>query len=591
MSFKPSNEKSSGAERTVKALFFMSAVFSVVAVFAIIGYILVASFPAFREIGLFRFLFGTDWLPTSSVLPPSERFGILPMIAGSILATFGALLIGGIGGVMSAVFAAFFCPAKARGLFRQIVNLLAGIPSIIYGFFGMTQIVPLLARINPAGTGEGLLAVSIILGLMILPTVAGLTQTGLEAVPRSYYEGALALGATKAQAIFKVMLPAAKSAATTALGLGVGRAVGETMAVLMIAGNATAFPTGPFVFFRTLTTNIVQEMGYSVGLHTQALIATGSVLLVFILVLNLGLHIARYHKKKEGKGKSRVLAHRDGARGTAAFRYRPAVCLVLQVLSVATAGVVSAALAYLVGFILVKGLPHVTVDLMFGTASNGHLTLAPAFVSTGLVILVALAIALPIGIGAAIYLAEYAKKGSFAVKVIRLFTDTLSGIPSIVFGLFGMLCFNSIFGRSLMSGALTLSLMILPTIVRSTEESLLAVPDSLREASYALGAGKVRTIFRVVLPCAISGIAGAVVLAIGRIVGESAALIFTAGSGVLMPGGLFDSGSTFAVMMYTFSTEGMYMNQAYATAAVLLVIVTILYALVALIGKKQRKFA
>ena len=576
-------------EITARVLFFAAAVFSVFAVVAILGYILYASIPAFREIGLFRFLFGTLWAPTFDGLPASEKFGVLPMIVGSLCTTLGALLIGGTGGVFIAVFAAYYCPKKIRAFFDQMVNLLAGIPSIVYGFFGLTQIVPLLAAISPNGNGKGLLAVSLVLGLMILPTVAGLTKTSLEAVPSSYYEGALALGANKNQTVFRILLPAAKSGTATALGLGIGRAVGETMAILMIAGNSAVFPEGLFDNFRTLTTNIALEMSYAMGLHRNALIATGSILLVFVLLLNLALHVFRYRSGK-GKNKEKKRSPLSGETGnTIVYRYCPTATRLLKGTAIGFAAFLGLALAYLVCYVLIQGLPHISLDLLFGESTNGHRTLAPAFVSTGIIIGISLLISLPIGIGAAVYLSEYAKKGSFAVKVIRLFTDTLSGIPSIVFGLFGMIAFNSIFGYSLLSGALSVSLMILPTIVRSTEESLIAVPESLREASYALGASKVRTIFRVILPCAFRGILSAVILAIGRIVGESAIFIFTAGSTALMPDGLLSPGSTFAVMMYMFASEAEYLDEAYATAAILLILVSALYALVGWIGNRQRR--
>ena len=256
-----------------------------------------------------------------------------------------------------------------------------------------------------------------------------------------------------------------------------------------------------------------------------------------------------------------------------------------------------AAIAYLIGFIVVKGVQAFTVigftDFLFGKAGAGKNSLAPAFVSTGALIGIALAIALPIGICAAIYLVEYSKSGSRAVRIIRLFTDTLSGIPSIVFGLFGVIVFNDAFGLgySLMSGGLTLSIMILPTIVRSVEESLINVPLAYREASYALGAGKIHTIGKVVLPCALKGILTATVLSIGRIVSESAALLLTAGSVKNMPRNVMSPGSSFAVMMYMFASEGLYMNEAYATALVLIVLVVVINALVFAIRPKKEKKA
>ncbi|MDR2202070.1 MAG: phosphate ABC transporter permease PstA [Clostridiales bacterium] len=242
-------------------------------------------------------------------------------------------------------------------------------------------------------------------------------------------------------------------------------------------------------------------------------------------------------------------------------------------------------LTAIIGFILIKGLPAINFKFLFGPSGNAGASLRPAFVTTGMLILIALAVALPVGIGAAIYLSEYAKPDTRLVKTIRLFTETLAGMPSIIFGFFGVIFFCEFMkmGVSVLAGGLTLSLIILPTVIRSTEESIIAVPHALREASLALGAGKLRTIFKVVLPSAISGIVTSVILGIGRIVGESAALIYTAGAVVYTPDALTDRGASFAVMMWMFSSEGLYMSYAYGTAAVLLIFVAVLNTLIALL--------
>ena len=595
-------------ENVAKAVFTFFAAFSVIAVFAIIFYILYASIPAFREIGVFNFIFGTTWAPTKDILPVGERFGIFPMIISSVAVTAGAILLGGTLGIFTAIFNTFFCPKKLKGVFSQIINLLAGIPSIIYGFFGLVVIVPLLAKISDTGSGKGLLASSIILGIMILPTVSSMAKNALEAVPQNYYEGALALGNTKEQAVFKVILPAAKSGIISGIILGIGRAIGETMAVMMIAGNSPLFPEGLFTNIRTLTINIVLEMAYSTGLHRQALIATGFVLLIFVLILNILLGFikkdkssVKSQKTSEGINKTKKsikisdqLSEKFNALNNKkqySFVKTGNVQSALKIISVSISVFVVAVLIFIIGFILFKGLPHITFNLLFGPSGNAGMTLSPAFVSTGMLIFLSLVIALPIGIGAAVYLVEYAKKGSKFVKVIRLFTDTLAGIPSIVFGLFGMIFFCGILkmGYSLLAGSLTLVLIILPTVIRSTEESLIAVQDSLREGSLALGASKVRTIFKVVLPSALSGIVTAIILSIGRIVGESAALIYTSGAVAYVPTGYLSQGSSFAVMMWIFAGEGLYINEAYATAAVLLIFVGILNAIVFFCEKKLKR--
>ena len=276
-------------EKPAKALFFICAAFSIFAVFAIVFYIFYASVPAISQIGFFKFVFGGRWAPNSDV-PEKGLYGILPMIAGSIAVTAGALLVGGGIGVFTAVFLYKFCPKRLKGPFYHIINFLAGIPSVVYGAFGLVVLVPFLNRISPTGSGKGLLASVLILSIMILPTVAGISKDALEAVPKAYGDGALAIGAAKEQALFRVEIGAAKS------GIMTGLVLGETMAVIMVAGNLPNFPKGLFGSIETLTINMVLEMGYAAGLHKDALVATGSVLLTFILLLNIALGLLKRNK-------------------------------------------------------------------------------------------------------------------------------------------------------------------------------------------------------------------------------------------------------------------------------------------------------
>lgn len=247
-----------------------------------------------------------------------------------------------------------------------------------------------------------------------------------------------------------------------------------------------------------------------------------------------------------------------------------------------------AMMAFLIGFIVVKGVRYLTPDLFALTYNSDNVSLMPALVNTLIVTILSLLIAIPIGLAAAIYLVEYAKKGSRLVKLIRITAETLSGIPSIIYGLFGLLFFGTAlgWGYSLLSGSLTLVIMVLPVIIRTSEEALLAVPDSYREASFGLGAGKLRTIFKIVLPTAVPGILSGVVLSTGRIVGETAALLYTAGTVAKIPSNLMGSGRTLAVHMYVLSSEGLYMNQAFATAVVLLIVVLLLNGVSDLLARK-----
>ena len=248
----------------------------------------------------------------------------------------------------------------------------------------------------------------------------------------------------------------------------------------------------------------------------------------------------------------------------------------LRGITIASAVLTVLVLGFLIVYILVKGVPHLTPDLFAWEYDSENVSMLPSIINTLEITLLTLLIAIPIGIGSAVYLVEYASSGNRFVPVIRMTAETLTGIPSIVYGLFGMLFFNAIFGISILSGALTLAIMVLPVIMRTTEEALLAVPKKYREGSFGLGAGKLRTIFRIVLPAAMPGIFSGIVLSIGRIVGETAALIYTAGTFTKAASSVFSSGRTLSVHMYLLSKEGLNTDQAYATAVVLLVLVIII---------------
>lgn len=284
--------KSHVLEKGMKALFFICACVSVLAVVVICIFMFAKGCPAIAKIGVGEFLFGTDWSPRN--IPAS--YGIFPMIVGSLYCTAGAILIGVPIGLLTAVFMAKFCPKKLYKWLMPPINLLAGIPSIVYGFFGMIVMVPFI-RNTFGGTGNSILTVSLLLGIMILPTVVGMSQSALKAVPDSYYEGAVALGATHERAICTVVVPAAKSGIMASIILAIGRAIGETMAVIMVAGNQPRLPESILDGVRTLTANIVIEMSYATDLHYDALIATGVVLFVFILLLNILFNLVTSKKE------------------------------------------------------------------------------------------------------------------------------------------------------------------------------------------------------------------------------------------------------------------------------------------------------
>lgn len=265
--------------------------------------------------------------------------------------------------------------------------------------------------------------------------------------------------------------------------------------------------------------------------------------------------------------------------------------MILMFLVMLATFITFALLLFLIFYILINGIPYIKPSLFSSHYTSDNASVIPALINTVVMTLLSLLIAVPFGIFSAIFLVEYAGKGNKFIEVIRLTTETLSGIPSIVYGLFGMLFFvNTLkWGFSVLAGAFTLSIMILPLIMRQTEEALKAVPDSYREGSFGLGAGKLRTVFRIVLPSAVPGILAGVILAIGRIVGETAALIYTAGTVAQVPKNVLGSGRTLAIHMYMLSSEGLYMNQAYATAVILLVLVVAINTLSGVVAKKLTK--
>ncbi len=273
-------------EKAMKFLFFLAACVSVAAVVLICIFLFANGIPAIRKIGIFQFLLGTRWKPANNL------YGNFPMIIGSLYVTAGALLIGVPVGILTAVFMAEFAPVQIYKPMKSAINLMAGIPSVVYGFFGLVVLVPMV-RETFGGRGMSVLTASILLGLMILPTIISVSETSIRAVPRAYYEGGLALGASHERSVFFTVVPAAKGGIFAGVVLGIGRAVGETMAVMMVAGNQAVIPGKITSGVRTLTTNIVLEMGYSTDLHREALIGTAVILFVFILIINLSLSLLK----------------------------------------------------------------------------------------------------------------------------------------------------------------------------------------------------------------------------------------------------------------------------------------------------------
>lgn len=273
-------------EKAMQVVFALSACISILAVVLICVFLFANGIPAISEIGVGKFLGGTSWKPSNDI------YGIFPMIVGSLYVTAGAMIIGVPIGILTAVFMARFCPKPIYKVAKPAIELLAGIPSVVYGFFGLMVIVPLIRKLF-GGSGTSMLAASVVLGIMILPTIIGVSESAIRAVPESYYEGSLGLGASHERSVFFAVLPAAKSGILAGVILGLGRAVGETMAVVMVAGNQAIIPEKLTQGVRTMTANIVLEMGYATDLHREALIATAVVLFVFILLINLTFSVIK----------------------------------------------------------------------------------------------------------------------------------------------------------------------------------------------------------------------------------------------------------------------------------------------------------
>ena len=621
-------------ENLMTSLWFVCAAFAVVIVFFILVFLVYNGYPAFSTIGLPAFLFGDSWNPSG--FPP--LYGIFPLIVDTLLVMALAMLIAIPLGVASAIYISELAHKKVKAIVKPAVELLAGIPSVVFGFFGLIVLTDLLRVTFDVPSGECWLAGSILLGIMALPTIVSVSEDAISSVPKEFREGSLATGATRWQTISRVVVPAAISGITAAVILGIGRAIGETMAVLMVTGNAAVIPSPIWNVLspvRTLTATLGIEMGeVSVGsLHYSALFGIAVVLLIITLIINLTaykiLGKIRSGQTGAGAGGHRYLSHEmaDSLKKYGAyvltliallFIFIAAgliiglVCILAvflwyllrqklnprQVQNGAFAllwiaiGLVLFILGCIIADIVINGLPAISWEFLTAppTSLGREGGIAPAIVGTFYLVIGAILIALPLGIGAAIYLNEYTRE-SRITRIIRTGVDLLNGTPSIVFGLFGMafLVLYLKFGVSLLAGQVTLALMVLPTIIRTAEESLKNVPMSVREGSLALGATKWQTVRSVVLPPAVPGIITGTILSIGRAAGETAPILFTAVvfSTRTLPSSEFEPVMALPYHLYILSTNvpGASLNQ-YGTALVLLVLVIGLY-LVAIIVRRH----
>jgi len=633
----PAYPPGSAKEHLIRSLLFLAAISSVVAIFFIILFLVRDAYQILFTVSPAEFLLGQIWDPTG--YPP--EYGTMPLWVGTLLVTLGAILFAVPLSLGTAIYIAEVAPLSLRLKLKPAVELLAAVPSVVYGFFGLAVLTPWLEDVFLIPSGQCWLAGSLLLGIMALPTIVSVSEDAISAVPRELREGSLATGATQWQTITRVVTPAALSGITAAVILGIGRAIGETMAVLMVTGNAAVIPSPLWDVFspiRTLTGTLGIEMGeVAVGsTHYHALFGVAVMLLVITLAINLAAVVImnRVRRSQTGCGtrpkgilspemRSRiglaalvtvvvlafagaffaggitaaaVLALAGGLAWAARDRIPPRTT---QGLALVLVGLCAAAVLLILGIILthiiVNGLPVISWEfLTTGPRNLGRDGgIFPAIVGTLYLVAGAIALALPLGVGAAIYLVEYTRGGR-AVSLIRTGIDLLNGTPSIVFGLFGF-AFLVLFlgwGVSLLAGQVTLGLMVLPTIIRTTEEALKSVPHTLREGSMAMGATRWQTIRRVVLPAAMGGVVTGTILSLGRASGETAPILFTAVvfSRRFLPTSPFDPVMALPYHLYILATNVPRSTpQQYGTALVLLVLVGGLYLVAILIRNHYRK--
>ncbi len=613
---------------------------------------------AIKEIGILDFLFGDVWRPSGG------DYGALPLITGSILVTLGSMVLAVPVGIACAIYISEIAPAKLRTTLKPIVELFSAIPSVVFGFVGMMVIVPALKVLFPDQQlfSNSWLAASIVLALMAMPTIISVSEDAIHAVSRSYREASLAMGATKWESIVKVVLPAAVSGVSAAIILGIGRAIGETMAVLMLTGNAPIIPDplwNVYSLISTLTGTIALQLPEAVtGSVTQsALFELGVLLMIIVLIINmLSRHVVNSAKRRigEGDGKPSLLFRMTGRssiipesvsdrlsehRSTLmrcgmlllAFIgvWMFASLLTSDVMALVSAAVVVAALvglgyvfdkvdstsrqtvciggvtvvmgavilmlAIIIGHILIKGIPALSIEFLTTSPAPGGRGggIYPAIIGSLELIAGTAVIAFPLGVLTGIYLNEYAKDTRFT-RIIREAIDLLNGTPSIVFGMFGMVLFVTAmgFGYSLLAGWITLAFMILPVIIRTTEEALKSVPKDLREASRAMGATKWRTIYKVVLPAAMGGVVTGAILSIGRAAGETAPIMLTAAviSQPHLAGSILDPVMALPLHLYHLAMDLPGTTELqYGTATVLLIIVLVFFVAASLIRSHYSK--
>ena len=636
------------SDRVCRTVLAAVASLAAVTVVAMIIFIAGQGFDALSEVGIWEFLTGSVWRPYIG------SYGAASLIAGTLMVTAGAMMVACPIGIGAAIYLSEIASPKTRKKVKPIIEVMAGIPSVVYGLLGIMILVPMMHGLFPDQTVSGLswLTGSVLLGIMALPTVISVSDDALQTVPSSYREASLAIGATKWETIMKVIVPAAASGISAAVILGIGRAIGETMAVMMVTGNTAIFPDpiwNVFSTLRTITATLALEMPEVVVGSTSysALFLLALILMIMILAINLSVRAVMNRSARKFSGDEKVgrltlaIENMDQTKirmfkdllltaavaaavfcGASLFTgtlqsMAAAVGTVVVWKVLATAGrrkvdrnqrqklaygslslvtfAIVAVLILVTVYIAAKAVPALSLDFLLDDPSRAGRSggIFPAIVGTLELIAGTALIAVPLGVLTGVYLTEYGGNGR-VTRVVTAAVDVLNGTPSVIFGLFGMVVIVVYLGMgySLIAGCVTLALMTMPVIIRTTQEAVRAVPDDLREASRAIGATKMQTTFRVVLPTAVNGIVTGAILSLARAAGETAPIMFTA---VVVQAKVADYALTEPVMalpyhLYYLATEGRAdPSMMYATALVLLVIVLAMFLLASYVRARGEK--
>lgn len=633
----------------------------------IVAFVTREAWPGLTTVGFSRLFSDPSWHPVDL------QFNLVPMIVGTLAVTLGAVILSAPIGVGTAILLNFYAPRWLARLFRGMIGVLAGIPSVVFGLWGISVVLPIIAELSPLGQGQSLLAGILILGLMTLPTVVVTADAAIAAVAAKHIRSAAALGMGRRAIIWSVVVPAARGGIASGVALQIARSIGETMAVLMICGNIVQVPSSLFDPVRTLTANIALEAGYADSEHRSVLFVTGLVLLFLVATTMLVVEWLTSKLSQRSNNAANVDAQTtpqaiepsparttepstsnvatSSSRGNAlpvinsissnlisprseqtqireGIQIRP--WLLNQLSAIFAWGCVallSIAFFWLIGNVVWQGteallapptgvgqteaqamgsildalqqLPGRVKDfLTLGPTNVGRDGgIFPMIVSTTLVIFVCIAVSLPLGLGTALYLSEFTdgrEENLLITRIVRRSLDVLASVPSIVFGLFGnaFFCYTLKMGDSILAGGFTLALMVLPILIRVTEQGIRSVPVEFRHGSAALGLSRWTTLTRIVLPAAAPSIAAGLVLGIGRALSETAALIFTSGYATRMPESLLDSGRTLSVHIFEMAMNVPGGNgNAFATAGMLVLILLVINFLASWLTSSAARWA